>query len=277
LTVGGALAVAEERLAAYGVPTPGVDASWLLAQTLGVGRTGLELARGRVLSRDEASRFEALLERRSRREPLAYVLGEWGFRGLTLKVDRRALIPRPETETLVERCLARLSGRDRPEVLDVGTGSGAIALALADECPDARVTAFDNSPEALALARDNALATGLADRVRLVEHDLSGGFGSSSFDLVVSNPPYVDATDVDVLQPEIRDWEPRAALVANGHTAAIAAAALDALEPGGWLLLEVADGRAPEVRDLLARMGFHDILVSPDLTGRERVVEGMRP
>src|SRR5213076_3332649 len=144
------------------------------------------------LARDVDGSFEALLRRREQREPLAYVLGEWGFRRLTLKTDARALVPRPETEIVVERCLALLDGADAPRVADVGTGTGAIALALAQERPDAQIVATDVSADALALAGENAAANDLD--VQLVQGDLLAGV-SGPFDLVVSNPPYVDETE----------------------------------------------------------------------------------
>lgn len=277
MTAADALAGAGQELATAGVETPEVDAEWLLAHILGLSRTQLALDQGRELSSQERAAFWALVERRARREPLAYVLGEWGFRRLALKTDTRALIPRPETEVVVERCLALLDGAAEPRVLDIGTGSGAIALAIADEQPRSRVTAFDNSPDALALARENAVLTALEDRARLVEHDLADGLGAGTWDLVVSNPPYVQAGDLPGLQPEIRDWEPRGALVANGHVDEIARAALPALKEGGWLVLEVGDGQAATVAGQLASLGYRDVRVSSDLTGRGRVVEGRRP
>ena len=161
MTAREALAEAERRLAAAGVDTPRVDAEWLVAHLLGSTRSGL-VAR----LDEEVEGLEPLLARRERREPLAYVLGEWGFRRLTLKTDARALVPRPETETLVDRALALAEGIERPRILDVGVGSGAIALALKDERPDARVTGVDVSAEALALAGENAGRLGLEIELR---------------------------------------------------------------------------------------------------------------
>jgi release factor glutamine methyltransferase len=231
----------------------------------------------REMSDEQVSAFDANLVRRERREPLAYILGEWGFRRLTLKTDRRALIPRPETEIVVERALEHIRGLDEPRVLDVGTGTGAIALAIADEVPTAQVTAMDVSGDALALARENLDLTGINGRVRLVEHDLTSGLGEHDFDLVVSNPPYVEPDELPTLQPEVRDWEPRVALVASGSTELLAAAARDALRPGGWLVLETAAGAGERVEGLLQGLGFEDVTITPDLAGRDRVAEGRWP
>jgi release factor glutamine methyltransferase len=257
------------------VPSPRVDAEHLLAHALRVSRTDL-YADERELDDAELGVFRALLRRRAAREPLAYILGEWGFRRLDLAVDARVLIPRPETEVVVERCLERLRGLPEPRVLDIGTGSGAIALAIADEHPGARVTATDSSEEALAVARENVRRTGLADRVELLRGDL---FASAvgPFDLVVSNPPYVRGDELDSLQPEIRDYEPREAVIGEGVAKAIAAGARHVLRSGAWLVLECADGQAGDVAAELRSLGYADVLATPDLARRDRVVEARRP
>jgi release factor glutamine methyltransferase len=242
---------------------------------LGTSRSELALEPKRKLSRDEAARLEALVARREKREPLAYVLGEWGFRRLTLTVDRRVLVPRPETEVVVERCLRRLDGVGEPRVLDVGTGSGAIALAIADEHPGAQVSAVDASPGALEVAGANVLATGLD--VDLREWDLFAGLPVGPWDLVVSNPPYVLPEELDTLQEEVREWEPREALVGVGATEAVARGALDVLAARGALVLEVAAGHAGRVASLLEELGYSDVSTTEDLAGRDRVVEGVRP
>ncbi len=273
-TLGEVLRRSTEYLQRKGVPSPRVDAEHLLAKALGLTRLQLYLEYERPLTEAELAAYRELVERRGRREPLAYILGEWGFRRLNLRVDARALIPRPETEVVVERCLALLAGLREPEVLDVGTGTGAIALSIADEHPGARVTAIDVSPDALALARENAAATGLDERVRLLEHDVGEGLPVGPYDLVASNPPYVAPEELETLQEEVREWEPRAALVGHGVTEAVAAGAREALKPGGWLVLEVADGSAAAVARLLGELGFHAVEATPDLAGRDRVVEG---
>ena len=268
-----ALDAVTRRLELAGCDSPRVDGEILLAHVLGTSRSGLALRRRLELVRRERDELERLVARREAREPLAYVLGEWGFRRLMLAVDPRVLVPRPETEVVVDRCLARLAGSPRPRVLDVGTGSGAIALAIADEHPDALVTGIDSSLDALEVARENAGRTGLA--VTLVHHDLFAGLPAGPWDLVVSNPPYVAPDEIDALDPEVRDWEPRAALVGEGATEAIARSAPDVLRPGGALVLEVADGDAAGVEALLRGRGYEGIRVTPDLAGRDRVVEGV--
>jgi release factor glutamine methyltransferase len=275
LTAREALAGAAAELAEAGCPSPRVDAEWLLAHELGISRTELYADGARELGPAEEAAFSVLVRRREAREPLAYILGMWGFRRLTLRLDRRALIPRPETEVLVERCLALLSSSAAPRVLDIGVGSGAIALAIVDEHPGARVVATDNSADALALAAENCARLGLGDRVELVEGELFASC-AGPFDLVVSNPPYVAPGELDRLEPELR-YEPREALVGVGRHEAVGAAALRVLRPGGPLVLEAGDGQAPVVAEALRRLGFTGVRVTRDLAGRDRVVEGRRP
>jgi release factor glutamine methyltransferase len=274
LTLGEVLRRSTEHLTEKGSETPRLDAELLLAHALGVERIDLYLDLERPLDSSELDAARALVSRRAAREPLQYILGEWGFRRLTLRVDRRALIPRPETETVVERCLALLVGREAPRVLDVGTGSGAIALAIADEHPGARVTGIDVSGDALELARENAARTGLD--VELIEHDVFQGLPAGPWELVVSNPPYVDPEDRASLQPEVRDWEPDTALFGRDVTAAVAGGAVEVLVDGGALVLEVGDGQAQATAALLTSLGYGDVRTTPDLARRDRVVEGRR-
>jgi release factor glutamine methyltransferase len=261
-----------DELAESGVPSPRVDAEILVAHVLGRTRTQL-YADSNGVPDEDLRRLRSLVDRRRAREPLAYILGEWGFRGLTLTVDSRVLIPRPETEVLVERCLARLEQVAEPRVLDVGVGSGAIALAIAEEHQGSRVLAVDRSPDALAAAAANLARSTVNGRVVLRQGDLLNGV-SGSFDLVVSNPPYVAPGDFGTLQPEIRLFEPRAALVGVGVGAEIAHAARKVLTTGGWLVLECGDGQADELAAELEGLGYRDVLRIPDLAGRPRVVEG---
>jgi release factor glutamine methyltransferase len=256
-----ALAEAERRLAAAGLETPRVDAEWLVAHCLGTTRSGLAARLD-----DEVAGLEPLLERREAREPLAYILGEWGFRRLTLKTDSRALVPRPETETLVERALALASGIERPRILDVGVGSGAIALALKAERPDALVTGVDVSPDALALARENAERLGLEVELRQADGVLVVGEG---WDVVVANPPYIES--LEEVQKELR-WEPDVALLGSGEHERLARAA-----KAGFVAFEVGDGQSDEVAGMLERLGCTEVAVTADLTGRARVVEGKLP
>jgi release factor glutamine methyltransferase len=274
VTVAETVRASTDFLGRKGVPSPRVDAEHLVAKALGLTRLDLYLQYDRELEEQEIAACRELVRRRGAREPLAYILGEWGFRRLVLIVDRRALIPRPETEMVVERCLARLGGVEAPHVLDVGTGTGAIALAIADEKPDALVTAIDVAADALTLAVANAEHTGLSARVRLLRHDLAGGLPGGPYDLVVSNPPYVEPAELDSLQPEVRDWEPREALIGHDVTADVAGAARSVLKPGGWLVLEVAEGTAGVVSGLLHELGYGDVQATRDLAGRDRVVEG---
>jgi len=275
VTIGDALARATSRLVEAGVESARLESELLLAKACDdCARALLYAELDREMSDEQVGAFDANLVRREKREPLAYILGEWGFRRLTLKTDRRALIPRPETEVVVERALAHIRELDEPRVLDVGTGTGAIALAIADEVPGAQVIAMDVSEEALALARENLDLTGINGRVRLVEHDLTSGLGDHDFDLVVSNPPYVEPDELPTLQPEVRDWEPRVALVASAATEKLASAAREALRPGGWLVLETAAGAGDRVERLLSELGFEDVTITPDLAGRDRVAEG---
>ena len=252
------------RLTVAGVENARREAEWIVEHVLGVSRSELYAAAERPLSGSEAQAAEALLVRREAREPLAYVLGEWDFRHLTLKTDARALVPRPETEIVVDRVLALLAGVEAPRVLDIGVGSGAIALAVKDERPDVSVTAVDVSKEALSLARENAAKLGLVIELREQGVDAA----AEGWDLVVSNPPYVDT--LDGLQPEL-GFEPQRALVGDGFHSLIARTARTR-----FLVLEVGDGQAAEVAGALEAAGYRNVATTRDLAGLERVVEGER-
>jgi release factor glutamine methyltransferase len=268
VTLGEVLAGATDYLAKRGVESGRLDAERLLARALGLSRIELYTQHDRPLTEAERDAARELVQRRGAREPLAYVLGDWDFRRLTLRTDARALVPRPETEIVVERCLDLIRGVEEPRVLDVGTGSGAIALALAHEHPGARVVATDASQAALDLAQENAREHGLD--VTFVQADLLDGLGGP-FDLVVSNPPYVESEELAALEPEVRDWEPRSALVDEGQTGRLVADASRVLE--GWLVLEVHERHACDIAALLATTGYDSVRITLDLAGKERVVE----
>ena len=248
---------------------PRLDAEVLLAEAIGIGIGRMSMANPNAgVSPPAARRFGEMVRRRLRREPVAYILGRRGFRNIELAVDRRVLIPRPETEMLVELALEL-----RPAtVLDVGTGSGAIALALADELPVCEVTATDTSAGALVLARANAKRLGLSERVRFVEGSVPEGVG---FDLTLANLPYIAEPDWPSLQPEVTRWEPREALLA-GHDGLDAIRAVVLQAPQGTLALEVGEGQAEPVGELLREAGFGSIQARCDLAGIERVVWGRR-
>lgn len=274
-TVREALAAATAALAAAGAETPRLDAELLLGEALGCDRVRLAVDPKTTVGAAAARRFGAMVRRRVAREPVAYILGRKGFRHLELAVDGRVLIPRPETELLVEGALELARPPAPLRVLDVGTGSGAVALAVADEIPDAQVTATDLSLDALAVARANAERLGLADRATFVPGSLPAG---GRFDLVLANLPYVSEAEWSSLAPELRRYEPREALVAGptgleAIESLLAGLALGEVETGA-VALEVGAGQAPAVAALVHRAGFGSVRRLRDLAGIERVVVG---
>lgn len=268
-----ALAAATDALAAAGVETPRLDAELLLGEATGWDRARLAAEPEAGVRPDAARAFGAMVRRRLRREPVAYIVGRKWFRDLELAVDRRVLIPRPETELLVE-----IAHELRPRsVLDVGTGCGAVALAVAAELPNVHVTATDTSARALEVAEANARRLGLAGRVRFLDRMIPGG---ERFDLLLANLPYVSEGDWSGLAPEINRNEPRGALVAGPSGLEAIGALLDELAEGaaeaGAVALEVGAGQAPEVSRLVRQAGFGRVETRHDLAGIERVVVGRR-
>jgi len=257
-----------------GVEPARLNAELLIGHALGLPRMQLYLQFERPLTETELEKIRPLVKRRGNREPLQYITGEAEFSGLKLKVDRRALIPRPETELLVELATRQLAAPpDR--ILDLGTGSGAIALALAKTYPAAAVTAVDNSADALALAGENAAACGLSGRVRFLLADwFSGLAAGEQFALVVANPPYLSDEETFATQPEVKDFEPRAALSAGPDGAAalarIIAGARPHLAPGGMLACETGIAQHARLLELAALAGFSRTESRRDLTGRDR-------
>ncbi len=265
-----ALAAASTRLEAAGCASPRLDAEVLLADTLGVDRAALVTGAERVLEAVDAEHFEAFVARREGREPVAYILGRKPFRYLELHVDPRVLIPRPDSEVLVEAALGLAPGA---RVVDIGTGSGAIALALKQERPDLEVTATDVDEGALEVARGNAERLGLDVTFR--QADLLEGAGGP-FDAVLANVPYVDEEDHARLDPEIRLREPRIAVVAPDQGRAIVRRLVSQLGETPFTALEVGLGQEETVSDLLRAAGYTRLETRRDLAGIERVVIARR-
>lgn len=264
--------------AGKGIESGRLDAELLLAEILQLNRIGLYLNFDRLVNSDELTAFRALIERRARREPIAYILGRCEFWSLTFKVTPDVLIPRGDTETLVEAALKVLPPDGT--LLDIGVGSGAIALAIAHERFDALVEGIDLSPAALAIATENAQRLGLADKVALRSGDLFALEDSCQYDVIVSNPPYIAVGEQPTLMPEVRDFEPALALFAGTDGLdcyrALIPAARGALRDSGTLLVEVGAGQAAAVAELFVASGYAEIFTSRDLAGIERVVGGRK-
>jgi release factor glutamine methyltransferase len=263
------LALGVEELETAGVDTPRLDAEVMLAAVLGTDRAALLADPQRMIDLDAAERFDAMVRRRVRREPVAHILGRAHFRQIALVVDHRVLIPRPETEMLVELA------EDRQRVLDVGTGSGAVALAIAQEREGVTVTGIDSSPGAIEVARANGDALGL-DVEFLIADLVVGG----PYDLVVSNPPYVRDSDWPGLPPEVSLYEPEEALLGGPDgldvIRRLVPAAIEVLRPGGMLAIEVGQGQSRAVEALFERSGLRLLETQRDLARIPRVVRGRR-
>jgi len=321
------LKLASDHLATKGIDSARLDAELLLADALGLTRMQLYTSHDRPLAAEEVDRFRTLLRRRATREPVAYILGRREFWSLEFAVDRRVLIPRPETETLVDAavraCTGTLAASSTPttydavpaagdddasdidsveaaasprreeskkatraalvvdRVLDIGTGSGAIAVALAVELPGLALVATDESAASLEVAPRNAAKHGVEERIEFRRGDLFDALESSDvFDVIVSNPPYCKESEVADMEPEVREWEPKGALVGGGDGMSATARIIDGaprhLAANGWLLLEVGT-QAGDVRSRLERGGWRDIRTLHDLAGRDRVVVARPP
>lgn len=287
MTVADAWRSGREHLAALGIDEAAITAEVLLRHALNLSRTELYLAWDRPVADEVWSRYQADLAERVRGRPVAYIVGHREFMGLDFAVDERVLIPRPETEVLVETVLEAIAGISSPVIADVGTGSGAIAVSVAVLRPDATVLATDISAEALEVARANAARHRVNDRVRFLEGDLLTPVAAAAdaagfrLDAVACNPPYVALEGAASLPVEIRDFEPPVAVVAEGgadaYHARLVAAAPGVLRPGGWLVMEVSAGQAPRVVELLDRAaGYEVVQTRQDGLGWERVVAARR-
>lgn len=298
-TVGGCLRLATDLLSEAGIPSPRLDAELLLAHVVGLERWRLVLERDRKLTPSELQAFKALIEQRLRRQPVAYILGRKEFWSLPLKVTPAVMIPRPETEVLVEAALRQLRGvrgqgsgvrkgsttgpctlHPGPIIVELGTGSGAIALALAKELPQAEIYATDRSPEALAIARGNACSLGLAQRIVFLQGDLYEPLPEAlagKIDLLISNPPYIPSEELERLEPEVRLYEPRMALDGGPDGLEIhrriSASAGHFLRPGGLLALEIGADQGKAAVQLLEKERLYNAIeVVRDYAGHDRVL-----
>ena len=278
-TVSTLLAAARERLAGAS-ESPGLDAELLLVRVLKSDRTSLYANPEQLVAPDDVQQYLGMVNSRREGQPVAQLLGSRAFWTFELEVTGDTLVPRPETELLVERSLVRMRDQDNPRVLDLGTGAGAVAMALASERGDAILTASDISEQAVQVARRNASREGL-DRIRFETGDWFSFLDAEEhFHLIASNPPYVSEEEIQDAGPELR-FEPRQALVSGAEglddITRIVSESPAHLFPGGWLILEHGATQGEKVRGLLARAGYNVIMTSRDLAGRERVTEGRLP
>jgi release factor glutamine methyltransferase len=278
-TIGEMLVTAMGAFASSGVDTPQLDAEVMMAHAVGKSRIYAIAHPNQVLKPEELQRFNEFVERRRKREPLAYIVGEKEFWGISFKVKPGVLVPRPETETLVEAALSEMSGITGPAIVDIGTGTGCIAIALALELPDAMVYATECSETALEVAQYNVCKHQVESRVHIMEGSLLAPVPKKVFgrlDSIVSNPPYIPSGEINTLQPEVADYEPRGALDGGKDGLRfytdIIRDAHDWLKPGGWLHLEVGAGQAEEVAAIAQAYEFIAIQTRRDLAGIGRVV-----
>ncbi len=288
-TTGELLRLAASKLEAAGIDGPMLDAELFLAACLGCQRQDLHLDRAPEANEEARACFTEYIRRRVDREPVARILGLREFWSLDFALNEATLVPRPESETVVETALKlagpRGMGGDEISILDLGTGSGCLVLALLHELPVARGLGTDTSHRALEAASLNAQNLGLADRVRFEAADWHEAAewrpGEAPFDLIVSNPPYIDEDEIETLEPEVRDHDPRAALDGGpgglAHGPAIIDVAMHQLAGGGWLVLEIGNGQSTPLMDLMRVCGFGDVSAIEDLAGRPRVVYGKKP
>ncbi len=271
---------ARDRLKAAGIDQPVLDARVLVEAAASATRTDILTDPYRVLSDEQVATLDDYVERRTRRHPVSHIVGRKGFWKIMLGVTPQVLTPRPETELLVGVALAAFGEGEAFTVLDLGVGSGAILLAILAERPAAKGLGVDVSEEALAVARDNAASLGLEGRAAFLRGDWTAGLSDASFDLVVSNPPYIATAEIETLEPEVRDHEPRLALDGgrDGLDAyrILAREALRVLKPGGSFALEIGHDQGSAVQALMLEAGGTEVRVMQDLAGKDRVVAGRK-
>ena len=277
MNVADAITFATEALRTAGTPEQARDAKVLLAHSLGKQKTFLIAYPEFELTDEQQDRFSTVIARRAGREPLQHILGRQEFYGRDFRVSPDVLIPRPETEAIVELAVSFLADRPEPRFLDIGTGSGCIAVSVAAELPTARGLATDISPAALAVARENAETHGVADRITFTEADLFGPAGDAEFDLIASNPPYIPLEEFRGLEPEVREFEPRSALTDEGDGLAmireIVSRAPYHLKPGGKLLVEIGFGQSESVASMIDTSMWSGHAFHNDLQGIPRILE----
>ena len=271
---------ARDRLKAAGIDSPVIDARLLLEAAAGATRIDLLNDPHRALTDEQAGTLSGYLDRREQREPISHILGRKGFWSVMLNVGPQVLTPRPDTELVVITALERLAPAEPARILDLGVGSGAILLALLAERPAARGLGVDISEEALAVARENAANLGLASRAALLRGDWTAGLEGGSFDLVVSNPPYIPTAEIATLDPEVRQYEPLAALDGgpdglDSHRR-LAPEILRVLRPGGGFVVEIGHDQGPAVKGLFQAAGAVDVELRQDLGDRDRIVAGRK-
>jgi release factor glutamine methyltransferase len=282
-TIQRVIAWAVDDFRARGIPSPRLDADLLLAHALGVDRIHLIVESQRALAPDELARFRELIKRRRNGEPIAYILGQREFYGLEIRVNPSVLIPRPDTEILVEVALDRTRERDLfGRALDLCTGSGCVAIAFAKKRPTWRVTGVDISEPAVELAWQNAIRLGAVFGLRFTVGDLADSLTNDErFELITANPPYIPSAEIEGLEPMVRDYEPRLALDGGADGLAVARRIIEraplVLEPGGVLALEAHYDQAPSLAELFEAAGFEQIERRRDYGGIERVVSGKKP
>ena len=280
-TVRQMLLKAAETLRSAGVDSPLLDAELMLAKALKVTRTHLLGHPESPVPREPSELFLLWIKRRAAREPLAYILCEKEFYGLTFYVVPSVLIPRPETEFLVDAGLQYLKSQPRPKAADIGTGSGAVAVTLAKYAPHAAIWATDVSSRALTIAKRNAVQLGVAERIHFAEGDLLAPLAGEKFNLIISNPPYIPSGEIPALMPEVSRYEPKSALDGGPDGLniyhRIITNAPEYLLPGGIIAFEVGQGEGEPVRAMLLAAGFSNVKAAKDYAGIERVVTGEMP
>ena len=271
-------------LESKGIESPRLNAEWLLAHILGKGRIELYLQFDKLLSESEKDGYRSLLKERLNNKPLQYIIGEVDFMGIRLSVDKNVLIPRPETEQLVEIALERLKSHNGKalKILDVGTGSGNIAIALAKFLPAAVITAIDVSAKIIAVAKKNAEENTVADRIDFFVHDIkSDEFTHSGYDMIISNPPYIALAAMSSLSPDIREWEPESALTdfSDGLDMIneVINLSMGRLNEDGLLLMEIGGNRQSEpLKKMLSEAGYSDIRIESDYNSHARFASGVQ-